>query len=51
MEHFGLDFPDSSGIDESIIYDTDLISKLKLVVRDWKSGWRETHEIRGMRWM
>ena len=47
LEHLGLDLPDSSGIDESIIYDTDLINKLKLVVRDWKTGWIETHEDNG----
>ena len=47
MEHLGLDLPDSSGTDESIIYDSDLINKLKLVVRDWKTGWTETHEDNG----
>ena len=47
LEQLGLDLPDNSGIDESIIYDSDLISKLKLAVRDWKTGWIETHEESG----
>ena len=47
MEQFGLEIPDSVDIDESIIYDNDLITKLKSVVRSWKRGWREIHDITG----
>jgi nitric oxide reductase activation protein len=47
MEQFGLEIPDSLDIDESIIYDNDLITKLKSVIRSWKRGWREVHDITG----
>jgi uncharacterized protein YegL len=47
MEQFGLEIPDNVDIDESIIYDNDLITKLKSVIRSWKRGWREIHEITG----
>ncbi|HJU79760.1 MAG TPA: vWA domain-containing protein [Nitrososphaeraceae archaeon] len=47
MEQFGLEIPDSVDIDESIIYDNDLITKLKSVIRSWKRGWREVHDITG----
>jgi len=47
MEQFGLEIPDSVDIDESIIYDNDLITKLKSVIRSWKRGWREIHDITG----
>jgi hypothetical protein len=47
MEQFGLEIPDSLDIDESIIYDNDLITKLKSVIRSWKRGWREVHDIKG----
>jgi hypothetical protein len=47
MEQFGLEVPDSVGIDESIIYDNDLIRKLKSVIRSWKKGWREIHDMTG----
>jgi hypothetical protein len=47
MEQFGLEVPDSVGIDESIIYDNDLITKLKSVIRSWKRGWREIHDMTG----
>ena len=47
MEQFGLEIPESVDIDESIIYDSDLITKLKSVIRSWKRGWREIHEVTG----
>ncbi|HEX2306649.1 MAG TPA: vWA domain-containing protein [Nitrososphaeraceae archaeon] len=47
MEQFGLEVPDSVDLDESIIYDNDLIRKLKSVIRSWKRGWREIHDITG----
>lgn len=47
MEQFGLQVPDSVDVDESIIYDNDLITKLKSVIRSWKRGWREIHDITG----
>lgn len=39
--------PDSVNLDESIIYDHDLITKLKSVIRSWKRGWKEIHDIMG----
>ena len=47
MEQFGVEVPDNVDIDESIIYDNDLIRKLKSVIRSWKRGWREIHDITG----
>jgi hypothetical protein len=47
MEQFGLEVPESLDLDESIIYDNDLITKLKSVIRSWKRGWREIHDITG----
>ena len=47
MEQFGVEVPDNVDIDESIIYDNDLITKLKSVIRSWKRGWREIHDITG----
>ena len=47
MEQFGLEVPESVDLDESVIYDNDLITKLKSVIRSWKRGWREIHDITG----
>lgn len=47
MEQFGVEVPDNVDIDESIIYDNDLITKLKSVIRSWKRGWREIHDMTG----
>ena len=47
IEQFGLQVPDSVNLDESVIYDNDLITRLKSVIRSWKRGWREIHEITG----
>jgi uncharacterized protein YegL len=47
MEQFGVEVPDNIDVDESIIYDNDLITKLKSVIRSWKRGWREIHDITG----
>ena len=47
MEQFGVEVPENVDIDESIIYDNDLIAKLKSVIRSWKRGWREIHDMTG----
>jgi hypothetical protein len=47
MEEFGLSVPDSLSLDESIIYDNDLITRLKAAVRNWRIGWIEIHDERG----
>jgi len=47
LEDLGLSVPDSLGVDERVIYDNDLITKLKAAVRNWKIGWIEIHDERG----
>ena len=43
LENFGLSIPEKMDIDETMIYDTDLIQKVKASFRDWKTGWIERH--------
>ena len=47
LENFGLSVPDKMDIDETPIYDIDLIQKVKVAFRDWKTGWVERHEESG----
>lgn len=47
LENFGLSTPDRMDIDESEIYDVDLIQKIKSKFRDWKTGWIERHDYHG----
>jgi hypothetical protein len=47
LENFGLSVPDKMDIDETHIYDVDLIQKVKSAFRDWKTGWVERHEESG----
>jgi hypothetical protein len=47
LENFGLAVPDKMDVDETAIYDIDLIQKVKAAFRDWKTGWVERHEERG----
>jgi hypothetical protein len=47
LENFGLSIPEKMDIDESSIYDTDLIQKVKASFRDWKTGWIERHTEKG----
>jgi hypothetical protein len=47
LENFGLSVPDKMDIDETQIYDIDLIQKVKAAFRDWKTGWVERHEESG----
>jgi hypothetical protein len=47
LENFGLSMPDRMDVDESRIYDLDLIQKVKAAFRDWKTGWIERHEETG----
>ena len=37
----GVLVPPTDGIDETVIYDRDLINRIKTRFKDWKSGWRE----------
>jgi hypothetical protein len=47
LENFGLSIPEKMDIDETSIYDTDLIQKVKASFRDWKTGWIEIHQEKG----
>jgi hypothetical protein len=47
LDELGLSVPDGLGVDERIIYDNDLITKLKAAVRNWKIGWIEIHDEKG----
>jgi hypothetical protein len=47
LENFGLSVPDKMDVDETEIYDIDLIQKVKAAFRDWKTGWVERHEESG----
>lgn len=42
-EGIGIRTPSATNVDETKIYDWDLISNLKAKFRQWKTGWRETH--------
>lgn len=39
----GVEIPSTKNIDETIIYDMDLINSLKTKFKDWKTGWKEQH--------
>ncbi len=43
VEAIGVQIPKSTSVDETTIYDLDLINNLKTKFKDWKSGWREHH--------
>lgn len=47
LENFGLAVPEKLDVDETAIYDIDLIHKVKAAFREWKTGWVERHEERG----
>jgi hypothetical protein len=47
LENFGLAVPDKMDVDETAIYDIDLIQKVKAAFREWKTGWVERHEEKG----
>ena len=43
----GIRIPTETSVDETKIYDLDLISNLKAKFREWKTGWKEQHVIAG----
>ena len=43
----GIRTPASEGVDESVIYDADLITGLKTRFRRWKNGYSEVHRMSG----
>ena len=47
LENFGLSVPERMDVDETLIYDVDLIQKVKAAFRDWKTGWVERHDETG----
>lgn len=46
-ESIGIKIPTSNNVDESVIYDMNLINNLKIKFRELKSGWKEQHLISG----
>jgi hypothetical protein len=47
LENFDISVPDRMDINESEIYDIELIQKTKSAFRDWKTGWIEVHQEEG----
>ncbi len=43
FESVGVQIPSLTSVDETTIYDTDLINNLKTKFKNWKSGWKEEH--------
>ena len=46
-ESIGILMPDSIDVDETKIYDQDLINNLKSKFKEWKTGWKEQHVFSG----
>lgn len=42
-ETIGVQIPKSTSVDETAIYDLDLINNLKTKFKNWKFGWKEHH--------
>jgi len=42
-ETIGIQIPSTSSVDETIIYDMNLINGLKMKFKEWKYGWKEQH--------
>ena len=42
-EPIGIQVPDTKNVDETTIYDLNLINGLKTKFKEWKSGWKEQH--------
>ena len=43
----GIEIPDQTNVDETRIYDQDLINNLKAKFKEWKTGWKEYHLLVG----
>jgi Mg-chelatase subunit ChlD len=43
VESIGVQIPSDTKVDETTIYDLDLINHLKTKFKEWKSGWKEEH--------
>lgn len=46
-ESVGIQVPSSTNVDETRIYDQDLISTLKTKFKEWKTSWSEQHVVSG----
>tara|TARA_B100001123_G_C15327380_1_gene1030011 strand:- start:1587 stop:3155 length:1569 start_codon:yes stop_codon:yes gene_type:complete len=46
-ENIGIQIPNMTNVDETKIYDQDLISNLKNKFREWRTGWKEEHVFSG----
>jgi len=46
-ENLSIAIPDNMGVDETAIYDFDLINKVKTALKEWKSGWKEKYDFNG----
>ena len=42
-ESIGVQIPTTKNIDETVIYDINLINSLKIKFKEWKSGWKEQY--------
>ena len=42
-ESIGIQIPATSNVDETMIYDMQLINGLKIKFKEWKSGWKEQY--------
>ena len=42
-ETIGIQIPTTRNVDETVIYDMDLINNLKTRFKEWKTGWKEQH--------
>ena len=46
-ETIGVKIPTTKNVDETVIYDINLINSLKIKFKEWKSGWKEQHLMSG----
>ncbi len=46
-ENLSIAIPDNLGVDETSIYDFDLINKVKTALKEWRSGWKEKYDFSG----
>jgi len=46
-EVIGINIPNATNVDETKIFDADLINNLKSKFKEWRSGWKEQHVFAG----
>ena len=47
LENFQITIPNRVDVNESVIYDLELIQKIKNVFKEWKTGWTEVNKETG----